>query len=77
MSFGRMPYRKNEAGFARFGGRKPSPERGSRSRSRRNGVNGLPILRIGFGAAAALVLFVIVHSAVQTFSAAANVLVAR
>lgn len=72
-----MPYRKNGVGPVPFGGHTASPERGIRPEKGRYRVNTFPVLRVAFGAAAAVVLFMIVHSVFQAFSAAADVLVGR
>lgn len=77
MPFGLTPYRKNEVGSVRYGGHRHPPRGGIRSKKGRYTVNTFPMLRVAFSAAAAIALFMIVHSALQAFSTAANVLAVR
>lgn len=75
---GRTAYRRNRSRPVRFGGHATSPKRGGRPKKGRYRVNAhFAVLRIAFGAAAAVALFLLVNSALEVFNTTANVLAGK
>jgi hypothetical protein len=72
--FGRMTYPRNEGPLLPSGDRR-IPRMGGPKEGKAHRVNTyLPVLRIAFGAVAAVVIFLVVHSALEAFSQTTSVL---
>ena len=71
--FGRMTYPRNESPLLPSGDRR-IPRMGERKKGRHRVNTYLPVLRIAFGAVAAVVIFLVVHSALEAFSQTPSVL---
>jgi len=72
--FGRMTYPRNEGPLLPSGDRRIPRMGGDRKKGRHRVNTYLPVLRIAFGAAAAVVIFLVIHTALEAFSQTTSVL---